>query len=121
MRVLLADDNPEVRAALRLLIEQQPGCAVCGEAGDAVQLLALCARLCPDVIVLDAELAGLPAHRRGAALIELAQTLRRLCPAARLAALSSFEVDAKAPWIRSMDAAFLKTDPPDDLLAFLRS
>jgi DNA-binding NarL/FixJ family response regulator len=39
MRVLLADDRRAVRSALRLLLEQEPGVKVVGEAADATGLL----------------------------------------------------------------------------------
>jgi DNA-binding NarL/FixJ family response regulator len=39
MRVLLADDRRAVRSALRLLLEQEPGVQVVGEAADATGLL----------------------------------------------------------------------------------
>jgi DNA-binding NarL/FixJ family response regulator len=40
MRVLLADDQSKVRSALRLLLKQEPGMSVVGEAVEAEDLLA---------------------------------------------------------------------------------
>jgi DNA-binding NarL/FixJ family response regulator len=40
MRVLLADDQSKVHSALRLLLEQEPGMSVVGEAVEAEDLLA---------------------------------------------------------------------------------
>jgi DNA-binding NarL/FixJ family response regulator len=39
MRILIADDQPKVRFALRVLLERQPGLKVIGEAVDATDLL----------------------------------------------------------------------------------
>jgi DNA-binding NarL/FixJ family response regulator len=51
--VLLADDEPLVRAGLAMLIEAQPGLTVVGEATDGVQAVALATQLRPDVVVMD--------------------------------------------------------------------
>ncbi|MBI4927769.1 MAG: hypothetical protein HY835_08380, partial [Anaerolineae bacterium] len=118
MQILLADDRPEVRAALRLLFEQG-AVQVAGEAATAVQLLALCARTCPDGVILDAELSGLAHSRRSASLVELLQTLRHLCPRVRLVALSSYQITRQEAWWPHVDAAFCKSDPPDGLLGLL--
>ena len=45
MRVLLADDNAKVRSAVQLLLDQDSGMQVVGEATEAedlVQLIAAC-------------------------------------------------------------------------------
>ena len=51
--VLVADDNPTVRATLRSLLEAEPGISVVGEAGNGRDALALARRLRPDVTLLD--------------------------------------------------------------------
>ncbi|MCZ7674175.1 MAG: response regulator transcription factor [Chloroflexi bacterium] len=61
MRVLLADDQMRVRSALRLLLEQEPGFQVVGEAADATGLLLAATEKAPDLLLLDWELPGLPA------------------------------------------------------------
>src|ERR1700746_1432155 len=53
IRILLADDHNLIRGGLRLVIEQQAGLIVVGEAGDGRQAVALAASLKPDVAVLD--------------------------------------------------------------------
>jgi DNA-binding NarL/FixJ family response regulator len=67
VRVLLADDHAVVRRALRQLIEDGSGCAVCGEAADGAEAVRLAEELTPDVVVLDVsmpEMDGLEAARR---------------------------------------------------------
>ena len=44
MRILIADDQVRVRQALRVLLTQQPGVRVIGEAADGEELLAACRR-----------------------------------------------------------------------------
>jgi len=51
MKLLLIDDHAVVRAGLRLLLEQQPGMQVCGEAASVTEAVALTCQ--PDAILLD--------------------------------------------------------------------
>jgi DNA-binding NarL/FixJ family response regulator len=60
MRVLLADDQLNVRSALRLLLEQETDFQVVGETADATGLLLAVAEKAPDLVLLDWELPGLP-------------------------------------------------------------
>lgn len=53
MRVIIADDEPDVRLLLRLQLTGIPDVEVVGEAGDGIEALELCARLQPDAIVMD--------------------------------------------------------------------
>ncbi|HTF08970.1 MAG TPA: response regulator transcription factor [Asanoa sp.] len=53
VRVLLADDQPLVRAGLRVLIADTPDLEVVGEAGTGVQAVALTREFDPDVVVMD--------------------------------------------------------------------
>jgi DNA-binding NarL/FixJ family response regulator len=58
IKVYLCDDVAELRALLRVVIEQD-GMRVVGEAGDARTMLAELAAADPDVIVLDLSLPGM--------------------------------------------------------------
>ena len=53
VRVLLADDQPLVRAGLRVLITDTPDLEVVGEAGTGIQAVHLTRELDPDVVVMD--------------------------------------------------------------------
>lgn len=66
LRVLLADDQPLVRAGLRVLLESEPGIEVVAEASDGRQAVELARTLRPDVCLLDIRmpvLDGLEATR----------------------------------------------------------
>jgi DNA-binding NarL/FixJ family response regulator len=59
MRVLLADDEPKVRDALRLILEQLKEVEIVGDAADAAGLLEKMRECHPDLLLLDWELPGL--------------------------------------------------------------
>lgn len=58
LRLLIVDDEPPARARLRHLLAAHPDVQVVGEAGDAVQALALCAERSPDALLLDIRMPG---------------------------------------------------------------
>ena len=110
MHVLLADDQSKVRSALRLLLEQQPGIHILGEAVDTMGLLDWVKTACPDLVLLDWELPGLEANR-------LLPTLRELCPRLKVIALSGRPEARRAALDAGVDAFVSKGDPPERLLA----
>jgi DNA-binding NarL/FixJ family response regulator len=61
-RVLIVDDVPEVREALRWALENEADLVVVGEAGDGVEALDRAAALAPDVVILDIELPRLDGY-----------------------------------------------------------
>ncbi|MEU7756816.1 response regulator transcription factor [Micromonospora sp. NPDC049171] len=58
-RVLLADDQPDVRSGFRLVLDSQPDITVIGEAVDGTAALALANRLRPDVVLTDIRMPGI--------------------------------------------------------------
>ena len=66
VRVLIADDQPLIRAGLRVILAHQPGIEVIGEAADGREGVALARRLRPDVCLFDIrmpEMDGIEATR----------------------------------------------------------
>jgi len=59
VRVVLADDQPLVRAALRMVIGEAPGLEVVGEAGTGAEAVALAGTERPDVVVMDIRMPGM--------------------------------------------------------------
>lgn len=55
-RLLLVDDHPVFRTALRRLLDRQPDLEVCGEAADLQGAAGLAVQLKPDLILLDVSL-----------------------------------------------------------------
>ncbi|GAB3613437.1 transcriptional regulator [Humibacter ginsengisoli] len=56
--VALVDDQPLIRAGLRLIIESQPDMRIAGEAGDGGEAIALARRTAPDVMLMDIRMPG---------------------------------------------------------------
>jgi DNA-binding NarL/FixJ family response regulator len=56
IKLLLVDDQPMVRKALRMRLALEPDFAVVGEASDGAEVVALDIALAPDVVVMDAEM-----------------------------------------------------------------
>lgn len=114
MRVLLADDQTEVRAALRLLLTQIANLQIVGEAADATAVLQAAAQKQPDLLLLDWELPGLPPG-------QLLRLLRYERPSLQIIAMSS-RPEAKLPALEAGSNAFLsKSEPPDQVLILVQS
>jgi DNA-binding NarL/FixJ family response regulator len=113
MRVLLADDHPKVRWALRTFIQEEPALTIVGEVSDVETLLAQALLLQPELILLEWGLTGRPAGEALPALLALGLPTQVIVlswqPESRRAAL-----DAGA------DGFVSKVNGPDVLLAALR-
>ena len=59
IRVVLADDQPLMRAGLRMLIEQTPDIDVAGEAGTGATAVQLARDTGPDVVLMDIRMPGM--------------------------------------------------------------
>jgi len=82
-RVLLADDNPDLRSALRLLLETRLGLELIVEARDMEHVLAQVEDSRPDCIILDWELPGRPTCKRVPVLRALVPSLKIIASSAR--------------------------------------
>lgn len=112
MNVLVVDDQPEVRSALRLLLEEEGAVTQVTEA-DSVQALSLLAELlCPAILLVDWEL---PQWRPA----QLLPPLRQRQPGLRVIALSLRPELEQAALAAGADAFVSKGDPPERLRAAL--
>lgn len=59
IRLLLVDDQPLVRAGLRMVFEPEPDVEIVGEAGDGSQAIRLATELRPDLVLMDIRMPGL--------------------------------------------------------------
>ncbi len=114
MNILLADDQSRVRFALRILLEQQPEWKVTGEASDANELLSHAESRQPDLVLLDGDLPGLDVSN---CLAVLRQKYPQLC----IIALNERLPKQPSNPVESFDAYSSKANPPEYLLAVIRS
>ncbi len=113
LKILIGDAQPRVRFGLRLLLEQQPSWRVAGEAADAQVLLALIFGGCPDLVLLDWELPGMPAE-------ELLSVLRQACPHLKIVFMSGRAELRQAALQAGANVFAYKADPPEKLLGLIR-
>jgi len=110
IRVVLADDQPLVRAGLRMILAAEPDIEVVGEAADGGQAVAVCAAQAPDVILMDVrmpEVDGIEATRR----------LARLDHPPRVLVLTTFDLDEIVyDALRAGASGFLLKDAPEERL-----
>lgn len=120
MRVVIADDSPEVRSALRLLLEQLADYEIVGDVADAPALLSACETARPDVVLLDWELPGAQVFEHDAPLrYGAASALKALLPSARIVALSVLPQVVDEALADGADAFVCKSDPPRKLIEAL--
>ncbi len=113
MRILIADGQDRVRFALRVLLAQQPGLQVAGEASYGAGLLAQACAAGADLVLVDWELPGL-AEAGGL------PALRRACSTLQVVVLSSRPGVRQAARAAGADAFVSKGDPPERLLTVVR-
>lgn len=114
MKILIADDQPEVRYALRVLFEQEDGFFDVTEAEDTDRLLLHCEISQPDLLLLDWELSN-----RG--MTEALIRVRELVPGISVIALSSRPEAEKSAMAAGVDAFVSKGDNSDKLLSTVYS
>ncbi len=114
MRVLLADDQINVRSALHLVLAQITDLQIAGEAADAVSLLQAVAQKKPDLVLLDWELPGLPAS-------QLLRLLKFERPSLQIIAMSSRPEAEKQALDAGVDAFMSKSEPPERVIILMLS
>ena len=115
IRVILADDQPLVRAGLRMLIDQTPGIDVAGEAGTGTEAVPLARDTSPDVVVMDIRMPGMDG-------IEATQLINAANMHARVLVLTTFDDDDYVYGaLRAGASGFLVKDMAlEDILAAIR-
>jgi DNA-binding NarL/FixJ family response regulator len=110
--VLIADDQPLVRAGLRKVFEVDPDIQVLGEVGDGVAAVAAAGELGPDVVVMDIRMPVMDG-------LEATRLLARRGVPVRVLILTTFDLDDYVfEALRAGASGFLLKDaPPEDLLA----
>lgn len=109
MRVLIADDQAEVRSALMVLLGHTDGDFVFDEAGDIAGLFEKAEAFRPDIILLDWELSG-------SSMWDEVSSLRKLVRGVSIIALSVRPESARTARAAGVDAFVSKGENSDVLL-----
>lgn len=115
-RLAICDDAYEYVRLLELVIEAEAGIEVVGTAEDGVMAIELCARVQPDVLLLD---VAMPVMDGIAAL----PAIRRRSPGTKVVVLTGFasaEIERQARVLGAHDF-ILKGMPPVELVHRLRA
>jgi len=113
MQILLADNQPQVRLGLSVLLEHQAGIEIVGEAANARDLLAQSETACPDLILLDWTLPKMQAR-------ELLAKLREICPNVAVIVLSGRPEAHQAALEAGANGFVGKYEQPEKLLAAIK-
>ena len=116
IRVLLVDDQPLIRAGLRLILDPEPDLAICAECDDGDQVLATVAAHRPDVVVMDVRMRRMDGATATRHLLENAA-------APPVLILTTFDDDETVGAALSAGAAgfILKDAPGEDIIRAVRS
>jgi DNA-binding NarL/FixJ family response regulator len=115
IRLLIVEDQPNVRKGLRMLLAAEPDLSVIGEVSDGEAALALAASLDPDIVLMDVELPGQDG-------IATTRALHLMLPQARIIMLSIHDDQhTRARAEKAGAAAFVsKSMPTETLLTTIR-
>jgi DNA-binding NarL/FixJ family response regulator len=116
MHILLADDQPEVRSALKLLLQlaHELKTNTVSEAEDVENLVDHLRTNQPDVLLLDWGLLGAQPAR------EL-PGIRSLCPDMKVIVISGKPEVGQTAMTAGADAFVSKVEPPERLVAAIRA
>ncbi|MFE4639131.1 response regulator [Streptomyces sp. NPDC056773] len=115
IRVVVADDEPLMRFALRTLLESHEDIEVVGEASEGAQVLDRVRELRPDVVLTDLLMPGMDG-------ITTARQLRELPDAPAVLVLTTFDTEDGITRTLAAGARgyLLKDAPPEQVVAAVR-
>jgi len=121
IRVLLVDDDPLVRAGLRLMLRSAPDIEVAGEAADGAAAITAAAELAPDVVLMDIRMPGTDGVTATAAITAAAAKSTATVP--RVVALTTFDADELVRQAITAGAVgyLVKDTPPAEIINAVRA
>lgn len=116
LRVLIADDHEIVREGIASLLSEQKDVEVVAQAGNGREAVDLAGQFRPDVVIMDASMPLMNGD-------EATRQIKTYLPNTRVVALSMFDQNEmiQRMYRAGVEGYVLKTAPPEDLLAAIRS
>lgn len=116
LRILLVDDQPMVRSALRAYVESAPDMEVVGEAMSGTAARSQVRALEPDVVLMDLQMPVMDG-------IEATRAIAADHPDVQILALTSHQSESYVlPALRAGASGYLlKDEEPEDILAAIRT
>jgi len=108
LRILIADDQPRVRFALRTLLERKMGSHMVTEAADLKEMWEELETSSPDLLLLDWELS-----ESGSG--DLVSAIHLVCPRVQVIAMSGHTEIREEALAAGADAFVCKCEPPEGL------
>ncbi|WP_327680174.1 response regulator transcription factor [Kitasatospora sp. NBC_00458] len=122
VRVVIADDEPMVRAGVRAVLTTDPGIEIVAETGDGREAVELVRRHRPDVAVLDIRMPGTDGIAAAAEIRRVAATTRTGAPTG-IVMLTTFGEDDYI--LRALGGGangfLIKSGEPEELIAGVRA
>jgi DNA-binding NarL/FixJ family response regulator len=81
-RIVIADDHPAYRGILNYLFSNEASLKVVGEAADGAEVLELCRRLQPELVVMDIKMPKMDGW-------DATRTIKKECPSTRVLVLTA--------------------------------
>ena len=115
-RVLIADDHPHAREAIRSLLAEDPAFQLVGEASSGTEALEQCDRLQPDLVLMDINMPGLDG-------LEATRRIKQRYPGIKVVVLSVSDdiADLFTAIQFGAQGYLLKNLDPDDWLVYLHA
>ena len=110
IRVVLADDQPLVRAGLRMILETEADIEIVGEAATGAAVVAVCEQQRPDVVLMDVRMPEMDG-------IEATRLVTAVADPPRVLVLTTFDLDEIVyDALRAGASGFLLKDAPEERL-----
>lgn len=124
MRIMIADSHSEVRAAMRLLLEEDSATwIVAAEASSAIELINKARSANPRVILIDWDLPGMrfsPGNLDYQRADKILVALKAIAPKAKILVLSTLPETKNAIMQAGADAFLCKSESPQQLLGVIK-
>lgn len=116
LKIVLADDQPIYLGGLKLLLEQEEGIEIVGQAENGIQLLYLVEECAPDVVITDIEMPEMDG-------VEASKKLKKKKPGAAIVALTIYDEDWRVMDMLNAGARgyLLKNSRREELVAAIKA